>query len=644
MIGIRAVLLAGALVSGTGLAEPAAAQPCRSPACLLPLPADAGAINVREFGAKGDGKTDDTAALIAAIAASGPDTGDVWWRDRIVYLPAGTYLVSDTLLKRYDGKRFGSGLTLQGEGVDRTIIRLTDHAPGFQDPATPRGIVMTTSKLIDTGGSRDYVGKGEGNDAYCNFVENLTIDAGADNPGAIGIDYLANNLGAIRNVLVRAPDTSGAVGISMLRQVPGPALIQSARVEGFRTGIALAHGEYGMTLSSVELDGQAETALRNAGNVLSAERLHVLNAGKNGIVNAGAGGLLTLVDSEAGPALLNRGTVVLRHTAAILPGANAPAKRLDGVLEDGKPFRSTPSAWSNPLVTIATVDPGPVRAWAGVTGAPYGKTGDGKDDKPVDVTEAFQRALDSGAHTIYLRRGTFWLSASLRIPATVHRIIGMASTLRVFPHRQNGFSSDAAMLLVAEPGGPLQIERLTMDHSNLGAQIGIRNDTNRPLLMRDIVSAGATMLDRTAHGGPAALENVCCGPMKLAGPAPVTARQYDTEGGDTRIDNAGAPFTIIGLKTEQESTVIRTSRGGRTEIMGGLVYMVHTPSLKAFPIFINHDGSLAASFVEEVLQAGHGYHTMTRTEDDGRVSTIEAATMPPRGLGHMIGLLSAGSR
>lgn len=622
-----------ALAGGAGSA---AAQPCHTAACQFALPADAGAINVRDFGATGDGKTDDTAALLAAIAASGPDTGDLWWHDRVVYLPAGTYLVSDTLVKRYADKRFASGLSLQGEGVDRTVIRLADHAAGFGDPTSPRGIVMTTSKRLDTGGSRDYAGKGEGNDAYCNFVENLTIDAGADNPGAIGIDYLANNLGAVRNVLVRARDGSGSIGIAMLRQVPGPALIQSTRVEGFRTGLAISHGEYGMTLSDVELDGQAETALRSAGNVLSAERLRITGASKNGVVNAGAGGLLTLVDSEIGPALLNRGTVVLRNTLATLPGQNSPSTRLNGVLEQEQPFRSTPSAWSNPRVTIATVDPGPVRAWAGVTGGP--------DDKPVDRTEAIQRALDSGARTIYLRHGTFWLSASLHVPATVHRIVGMGSTLRVFPQRQNGFSADAPMLLVAEPGSPLQIERLTMDHSNLGTQIGIRNDTVRPLLLRDIVTAGVTLLDRMAKGGPAALEDVCCGPLKLAGPAPVTARQYDTEGGDIRIDNAGAPLTIIGLKTEQESTVVRTSHGGRTEIMGGLVYMVGEPSLKAFPIFVNHDGHLVASFAEEILRAGHGYRTYLRTEDDGHIGSIDADTMPSRGLGHMVGLLSAGPR
>ena len=58
-------------------------------------------VNVRDFGAKGDGTHDDTAALTAAIAAAGDDTGAFFWRTRIVFLPAGTYRVSAPLVKRY---------------------------------------------------------------------------------------------------------------------------------------------------------------------------------------------------------------------------------------------------------------------------------------------------------------------------------------------------------------------------------------------------------------------------------------------------------------------------------------------------------------------------------------------------------------
>ena len=49
-------------------------------------------IDVKSFGAKGDGRTDDTAALQAAFDRL--DNGVV------IYLPAGTYRITDTLAWR----------------------------------------------------------------------------------------------------------------------------------------------------------------------------------------------------------------------------------------------------------------------------------------------------------------------------------------------------------------------------------------------------------------------------------------------------------------------------------------------------------------------------------------------------------------
>ena len=137
---------------------------------------------------------------------------------------------------------------------------------------------MTTAKLLDgspTSGGKDYTNKGEGNDAYENFVENLTVDIGAGNPGAIGIDYLANNIGAIRDVRVIAPPGSGAIGISMQRKWPGPALLQRVHVQGFATGIAVANTEYGVTLEHVSLSGQRDTGLANDGNAVTAADLTI---------------------------------------------------------------------------------------------------------------------------------------------------------------------------------------------------------------------------------------------------------------------------------------------------------------------------------------------------------------------------------
>jgi len=69
---------------------------------------DVGAINVKDlaYGAKGDGVTDDTAAIQAAISTT-----------RNVYIPTGVYIISDPGLMVRDGLR------LTGDGKTKTILK-----------------------------------------------------------------------------------------------------------------------------------------------------------------------------------------------------------------------------------------------------------------------------------------------------------------------------------------------------------------------------------------------------------------------------------------------------------------------------------------------------------------------------------------
>jgi polygalacturonase len=72
-------------------------------------------INVRDFGAMGDGNTTDTAALQEAIDSSDPNGG-------IVFLPPGTYLLTGTLT-------LPSNVELRGSGSGQTILKVADNTP-----------------------------------------------------------------------------------------------------------------------------------------------------------------------------------------------------------------------------------------------------------------------------------------------------------------------------------------------------------------------------------------------------------------------------------------------------------------------------------------------------------------------------------
>lgn len=72
--------------------------------------------NVRDFGAKGDGKTDDTDAINRAIVSGdrcGQSCGSSTRKPAVVYFPEGTYLVSRSIVQYYNTQFIGnvSGLT-----------------------------------------------------------------------------------------------------------------------------------------------------------------------------------------------------------------------------------------------------------------------------------------------------------------------------------------------------------------------------------------------------------------------------------------------------------------------------------------------------------------------------------------------------
>jgi polygalacturonase len=93
-----------------------------------------GTVNVRDFGAVGDGVADDTAAIQAAINAIGASGG-------YVYLPAGIYRTTSTITITSNKTR------IQGQGNNTTITRSTDYG----DTIVFTGDTATGERLFDVG-------------------------------------------------------------------------------------------------------------------------------------------------------------------------------------------------------------------------------------------------------------------------------------------------------------------------------------------------------------------------------------------------------------------------------------------------------------------------------------------------------------
>ena len=81
----------------------------RSAGCPQPIPSPSVIVNVRSFGAQGNGATNDQPAVAAAIAALGGAPG-------VVFFPVGTYLLQSAI-------NLPSGAVLRGQRATNTTLR-----------------------------------------------------------------------------------------------------------------------------------------------------------------------------------------------------------------------------------------------------------------------------------------------------------------------------------------------------------------------------------------------------------------------------------------------------------------------------------------------------------------------------------------
>lgn len=145
MIGRTAIYVDGARIGAVrnlDLVGPSAVLDAAADKITLTIRGqDTAPISARDYGAKGDGSTDDSAALTAALSASATTGGRV-------HLPRGVYRVASPV-------RMLSYSRLTGEGPDKTIIEVPngfDFAALDLDDAT--GVLVSGLQIRMAPGSR----------------------------------------------------------------------------------------------------------------------------------------------------------------------------------------------------------------------------------------------------------------------------------------------------------------------------------------------------------------------------------------------------------------------------------------------------------------------------------------------------------
>jgi hypothetical protein len=225
-----------ATVAGTGMAGPAPPRP-------------RGRINVLEHGVRGDGETDDTAAIQALF--------DTQPRG-LVYFPAGRYIVTRTI-------RVRSQTSIAGDAARATYIdsRIDDGSPtldiGFPDFSRRlRGVRLEDLTVRGSGPGRSGAGGIRLHAFYDSIVKGVRLQRlgwGLEANRAIGVQF--DNLGVSG---MRKDRGLSGEGVYLYAQCNGCLFNKYRGIDNDGAALRLGYGQ-GLTLSNPILESNGSTAL-----------------------------------------------------------------------------------------------------------------------------------------------------------------------------------------------------------------------------------------------------------------------------------------------------------------------------------------------------------------------------------------------
>ncbi|WP_336966514.1 glycosyl hydrolase family 28-related protein [Sphingobium aquiterrae] len=437
---MRSSLLALAVM----LAPTAAAAAGPSTSLFATMPNDAAAVVVT---AKGDGRTDDTAAIQAAIdraAASG--------HGGIVFLPSGRYRITRTL-------NILPAVRIFGVGPTRPVLLLADNTPGFQ-----KGVA---TMLVFSGDDQYNVGKipfpvettvpsgtqirDATSSTFYSALGNVDFEIGQGNPAAAAVrfrtaqhSFLSHvdfHIGSgfagvynVGNVMENVRFFGGRYGIVTEKTSPAwPFTLLDGHFEGQRDAAIREH-EAGLTLVNTSIrDTPVGIDIdRGYGDWLWGKDVRFENISKAAVIISNEGNAYTQIGFEN--ALASKVPVFarFRDSGKTVAGAGGTYKvseftyglKLDGLGTMGS-FATNMQAAAIPALPAPRARA--IRALPGTGEWTDVRTLGARGDGATDDSAAIQKAIDTH-RVLYFPAGHYMVSDTLRLrPDTV--LIGLHPSL-----------------------------------------------------------------------------------------------------------------------------------------------------------------------------------------------------------------------
>lgn len=476
---------------------------------------------------------------------------------RIIYFPAGIYLVSDTITYSFENLKniylskplseLIRGIHFMGESCDSVVIRLADNSEGFEKGKGKPVISFITVK--------DCLERRCTNVSQLNTIEDITIDCGNGNKGAVGLRYMSINSGRIQNLVIKAND--GYCGIQTARG--NTASIVNVKITGFEYGMYMPYTSI-TVMDKIDVSGNKIAGIHSKGAKLVCKEINSGNIpafkfsegdDNNGIYKAGIYYFVNENISYEGELYGNK--VYYEKNPAILRDMTIPENHRSENKED----------------------------WVCVDD--FGAVGDGK----TDSTKAIQAAFNSGKPIIIFGDGHYYVNDEITVPSTVKTIDFMFCDF--FSGEKLVNAKGGALFNINEDSNEmLFMENLYTFEQFYGHLRLIKHAAKRDLVMSDIHTQASATYFNTVGGSKVYMDNCasttgtysyncvlskkcdyedysCVIPYEFHGQT-VYGMQVNPERADIEMLNDNSVVLMDAYKVEGPGVAVKTINNGITQL------------------------------------------------------------------------------
>ena len=529
-------------------------------------------LTAEQFQVTGDGKTDDSAAIQAAIDKVQETKGE-----GIVFVPQGRYRITRTVY-------LWPGVRLIGYGAQRPVFVLGENTQGYQDgiaymfffagarprstptgggrasrsgyrsPPTPPGVVPPNDAVPDANPGTFY-----------SAISNVDFEVGAGNAGAVAIRFHAAQHAYLSHIDFNIGD-----GLAGVQEVANEA--EDLHFQGGQFGIMTRKPSpaWQFTLIDSTFDGQREAAIRENEAGLTLVHDQFSNVPTAVSIDLHYSDQLWIKDTRfeniTGPAILISNETS-RMTEINVEDAFCKHVPIFAKLrESGREFPQSSQTYqvkifshglnlvspddiadfktryeSSPLASLPSAAPRAIRSFPAANTWVNVHTLGVKGDGITDDTPALQKAIEEH-QTLYFPSGRYLLHDTLMLhPNTI--LIGLHSSTTQFdlPEGEPAFQGPGAPkpLLLAPPAGANIISGLGIFTGGLNSRaVGLLWHSGKDSLVDDVRFLGG-------HGTNAS-DGTRTNPYNNTHTAdPDLHRPWDSQYPSLWIDGGGGTFANI---------------------------------------------------------------------------------------------------